>query len=757
MGPSISQWGASGVRVTTIGLAALLSANACAVTAEPEVGSQMEALANYHVTPDRTAVAVGTVQAITHADNRVFFGGSRLSSIAQRSGSAVPLSLSEGSRLDDFVELQGGATRAIVDDGSGGWFVGGNFRRAGSTAVRGLVHILPDGQNDSKFRFSVTGSTATVYGLARIGNRLYVAGGFTRVGGQARQNLAAIDLNANGVGGTLASWAPTSDSVVSKIAVTSSTVIVGGAFFTINGSSRRALASLDPQSGTLSALAPVVDSSIFDLSVVGNTAYVVGAFTHAGGLVRNHIFAFDTATGGVLSFAPADLPAWAGFTALSATPSTVYVAAGETLRAYAATGTSSALWSVPGTGVSAIAVGGDTVYVGGHFTTLAGAARRFAGAVRAADGALLPWAPQPNASVSAVAPAADRIYLGGEFTTVGAKSRSMLAAIDVTTRRAVDWKPEVFSTKVAGDPTVTALASADGSVYVAGDFGKIEGPGGGPVTRDKLARVDTSSGAVASWDPHAGAAFDRIAALAVAEQRVFVGGYDNLNSTVLRAYAKDGAAEDARFAYVSAPTPKGPLVRALLLEGERLYVGGRFDDLDGAARHDLAAVDVESGELTPFAPFAPTVKGVREVIALAQNSSTLFVAWREAGDRDGESWFDNLTVDAIDKASGGFVPGFKAQIDALFLSRAAGDPVAIAADEDALYLGYEYKDGSSTVNVLSAATGRKLNGFAPNLGGGGSTVNALELAGGALYVGGSIQSTEDYDTGPLVRFSRVAP
>jgi hypothetical protein len=87
----------------------------------------------------------------------------------------------------------------------------------------------------------------TVLSLFDDGRRLYVVGMFTTIGGQPRARLAAIDKAT----GLLTPWSPEANGPVHAIVVSGGRVFVGGEFTTINGKPRNRLAVLDPESGQL--------------------------------------------------------------------------------------------------------------------------------------------------------------------------------------------------------------------------------------------------------------------------------------------------------------------------------------------------------------------------------------------------------------------------------------------------------------------------------------------------------------------------
>jgi hypothetical protein len=84
---------------------------------------------------------------------------------------------------------------------------------------------------------------------------------------------------------------------VPALAVSDSTVFVGGWFTSAGGQVRNSLAAFDATTGLLTAWDPNIPGSVFALAVRGNTVYAGGDFTSAGGQVRNNLAALDATTG----------------------------------------------------------------------------------------------------------------------------------------------------------------------------------------------------------------------------------------------------------------------------------------------------------------------------------------------------------------------------------------------------------------------------------------------------------------------------
>ena len=186
----------------------------------------------------------------------------------------------------------------------------------------------------------------------------------------------------------------------------------------------------------------------------------------------------------------------------------------------------------------------------------------------AATGAVLAWDPQVTCDAGAfptcasnprgqtLALSGDRlsIFIGGKFRAVGGQPRRHAARV-ARANAAVDpgWLPE------PNDRVQRIVAAPDGArVYVAGNFDQIGGCAPAPC-HAHLAAVDPATGAlVAGFDPLIASAG---------------GGFTTVYSL---AFSGDG---------------------------ETLYLGGQFEEVDGLARSSAAAVDAATGALpTDFAP-----------------------------------------------------------------------------------------------------------------------------------------------------------
>ena len=267
--------------------------------------------------------------------------------------------------------------------------------------------------------------------LAASGSTVYVGGRFTSMGGQTRNCIAA--LNGAWVDSTTAMvlpWNPSAYDSVSTIVVSGNTVYVAGTFTRIGGQTRNGLAALDatahdstdgivaswwdpnpwprPFGGWPDAFGrpPISYGPARALAVSGSTVYVGGSFEGFGEYSEQPRFglaALDAGTGLATAWNP-------GLDRVTPDPGG---------------------W---GPLVSTLAVTSSTVYAGGYFAGFAGQQRRMLAALDATTGLVMPWKPEPNGAVLSVLLDGTSVYAGGSFSAIGGQPQSGIAAMgDLTT------------------------------------------------------------------------------------------------------------------------------------------------------------------------------------------------------------------------------------------------------------------------------------------------------------------------------------
>lgn len=659
-------------------------------------------------TPDNDWVTNGPVYALAQSGTTLYLGGS-FSQIGPRTGPAVTFSGGASTPDTNFPQVSGGeaTVEAAISDGAGGWYIGGNFTHVGGLARAGLAHIEAGGGVDPNFAPGLgVAQGGSVEALALSGSTLYVGGTFSELDAQARAGLAAI----NTTDGSLQSWNPAPNGSIDALTVSAGVLYVGGQFTELSGQTRDSLAAFSTSTDSLTSWAPPATGSfprVRAMSVSGTEIYLAGYFDHVDGQPRSGFAAVDT-SGTLASWNPE------------------------------ASGCGSA-------GL-ALAASATAVYVGGCFTHIGGQPRTGVAALDPTTALATAWNPEASgggSTVTTIAVSGSTLYLGGNFTEIGGQLRNGLAALDTTTATATPWNPDPNVTSATSGfalgQQVDTVAAVGSQVLAGGSFTSVGG-----VARKDLAAIDTTTGEATAWNPDVEPAFPLMTlpvdALSVAGGAVYVGGsFSSVGGqprTDLAALDPTTGNATSWNPGATSVFPENGHVSALLATTQTIYVGGSFTTLAGRPQRYLGAIGTASGTATSWspvvsAPSAATEHGRAPIASLALSGTTLYV--------DGD--FTEL--------------GSQSRIGAGALSTESGaptvwDPVVkpafpgevvnvrgIAVSASTAYLAA----GQSGLLAVDATTGASLPWFPDyasviNLTGGGG-VTTVDAANSAVYLGGA--------------------
>jgi RTX calcium-binding nonapeptide repeat (4 copies) len=260
--------------------------------------------------------------------------------------------------------------------------------------------------------------------------------------------------------------------------------------------------------------------------------------------------------------------------------------------------------------------------------------------------------------VFALAAAGGRTIVGGRFTKLGARARKNVGAL--LPNGTVDRR---FVANANGKVEAVAV-SADGStVFIGGSFSTVNG-----VARANLAAVDARTGAVLThWSADTRGHNPTVESLAVHGNRLYVGGrYNGIDGTPRSKLSAVGTASgDVILAF--HPRPNGPVREVVVTpDGTSVFAGGGFTRLGGAARPGRAGAVDANGDATAFAPAVPDLTGVATV-ALSPDGSRFFLSTQRG----------NLVL-AYDWATSD---------RRVWAVKANGNTQAIAASKTQVYLG----------------------------------------------------------------------
>jgi PKD domain-containing protein len=194
----------------------------------------------------------------------------------------------------------------------------------------------------------------------------------------------------------------------------------------------------------------------------------------------------------------------------------------------------------------------------------------------------LAW--HPAGPVHSSVAAGGVVYLGGLLNGTGG-----IAAVDAGTG-ALLWQ-------MPTDDDVRALAlSADGStLYAGGQFTTVDG-----VTHKRVVAINTSDHSLVST--FKGSAPGGVRDLAVHGSNLYVGGRitTNANGGIVGGVESLNAATGAKDPSFSISVNNDVL--GLAVAGNRLIVSGRFTQVNGSARNELASIDLTTNSLQSWAP-----------------------------------------------------------------------------------------------------------------------------------------------------------
>lgn len=724
-----------------------------------------------------TAVADGPVYAVAHAPQGSTYIGGDFDHVGPRSGSGVALTQSGGTLAPswpglgtpNFPEVAGGMVKAVVSDGNGGWYIGGDFTHVDGQAQARLAHIRPDGELDTSWTPKPNGTVrALAIGKANVPPAplqapqskwtLFVGGTFTSVGSDNRANLAAFDLNP-GAGtpkssSVVAGWNPDPDNTVHALAAV-----------TIPNIQRDAAAG----GGTFDQTIVLVGGDYKQLAITsGDDPDLLNGVWGPGSIRKNGaaIDATDIAFG---------VPFSGGAVSVRA------LAAGPPVQ-----GTTTATDNNDKTVYFPIYAGGDFT---SPKTNIAAFQLKVTNKTVTSPNGLSPalanfgdWAPFASAigAVKALALSGNgqTVYLGGKFSgNVGQSPvrRESLAAV-----AGIPSTPSVIGATGCGGFGTECPATPDAWSPVPG--GPVwEDPGPLSATNDDVVRCvqtgkqapcnSVNSIAVTGSGVYVGGDFSTIGFQSPIPAKCPGTGPSNVPTCTLPSANQSQRNAVAALSPVGGssvlgwdPKLAGGPVSALAVHGGAIYAGGSFAALSTFPRSNLAAVNQSGTLVDAFDPgastnvsaqwgfktnagmqnggtwqFSPAPETQVRALALSHDAGRLFVGGTFT-QLDGE---EHLRLGAVDASNGAAVSGWKPDT-----SRTDSKPpwiVALDVVGNTLYAGGDFNRiggvERSRIAALDASTGDVL-GWNPNigcgLGGEPCHVYAIEAScGGTVYAGGS--------------------
>ena len=581
--------------------------------------------------------ANGQVKAIAvQSDGKILAGGGFVgaNSIGGQGRNYIARLDPTTGAADSFNPNANGQISVITLQGNGKILAGGGFNGAssiGGQARNFIARLDPTTGAADAFNPSADASVNTI--ALQADSRILAGGVFASIGGQARNFIARLDPAT----GMADSFDPHPSGAVVVITVQADGKILAGGDFngtnSIGGQRRNYIARLDPVTGAADSWDPNADNSVNAITVQSDGKILVGGLfmllTPNSGInpVQRHRIARLETDGRLDRTLDTGIPPGTGSnvvaTALQADGKILmgglFLSINTQTRHHIARlntdGTLDTAFD-PNTDseVDSIAVQTDgKILVGGAFTSLAPNGGAMVTRNRIArlnpdgtlDTAFNPSATgSPIVNVNAIAVQADgKILVGGRFTGIGGQPRSNIARVDATTGLADSFDPN------ANSYVYSIAMQADGKILVGGDFSTAHGAitiGG--QTRNRIARLDATTGLADSFDPNAINSVDAIAVQA--DGKILVGGgfFDQGTGaiTIGGQSRNDIARLDANTGLADSFNPNAnSAVSAIVVQADgKVLAGGGFSSIGGQTRNFIARLDPNTGLADSFNPNA---------------------------------------------------------------------------------------------------------------------------------------------------------
>jgi hypothetical protein len=535
----------------------------------------------------------GVVKAMVNLGDTLLIGGqfNLVGNFVETSG--VPVFSRTNSVSENFPTING-EVWSVIPDGTGGWYIGGNFSSVGGVTRNNAARIDGNG-NLLAWNPNINGH---VYAMQIYNNKVYMGGSFSQLNSTVRSGLAAVDTAS----GAVSAWNPGSPStVIRAIVVSNNTLFVAGAFLDMAAQTRKNIAAFSLPSESLTSFSATMTStgaSLYSLAVVGNKVFIGGLFTLVNGDPRNNIACLDAQTGSTVS----------------------------TWQANANGGVNSILYA------------NNHIYIGGTFNNVKGLSRTYLAAVDTATGSVNTFSPSLNGAVQCMALgiANSYLYVSGNFS-------NFYRCYLLTNHTLETWP--LKSTNYAN-----AMSVVGARTFVGGTISSIGGE-----TRTNLAAFSMRSGELLSWSPSTDGRVETICN--VKDSFLFLGGYfsqvNGINRSSLAIFNRSGALHNIAFTFngnvrsiafggdsivyvggsftnVATISPYNSLLRVcskitainfrtgrvqptynpnanndvytLMVDGNTLYAGGIFTSIGGQPRQFVAGISRNTALANSFNP-----------------------------------------------------------------------------------------------------------------------------------------------------------
>jgi uncharacterized delta-60 repeat protein len=508
------------------------------------------------------------------------------------------------SALDGFNPNADNQVYVATVQPDGKILIGGRFTtlspNGGGPITRNyMARLNPDGTLDAAFNPNANGEVHVI--VLQPDGKILVGGYFTNIGGQPRNHIARL----NPTTGAADSFDPDASDPVTSIAVqVDGNVIAGGWFKTIGGQPRNYIARLNATTGVPDSFDPNAFGEVFSLAVQQDGKILVGGtFSRIGGQPRSSIARLDPTTGLADSFNPNG-----EFFVLSilVQPDGKILVGGffGMARLDPATGAPDSFDSQANGSVDSLALQGDgKILVCGSFTTIGGQPRngiaRLDPSSASAD-SFDPNAAGTNSSVYSIATQADgKILAVGSFRTLAPNGGPTVTRNRIARLETDGGLDQTLDLSTVGGLVLATAVQPDGKILIGGGFSNVLG-----VARNNLARLNANGTLDTAFNPNASSLVRSIAVQT--DGKILVGG-DFIGANSIGGQTRNRIARldpTTGLADSFDPNPSAEVLSIALQPNGKILASGQFTSIGGQARNFIARLDPTTGLADSFDPHA---------------------------------------------------------------------------------------------------------------------------------------------------------
>lgn len=481
--------------------------------------------------------------------------------VGPHTGCAVKITKTS-NEIDKNYPLIEGRVNCIIPDGNGGWYIAGGFSKVGNQKRNNLAHIFKNGDIDPNWD---PNASWEVKCIVKDSNYFFIGGNFINIDGQTIKYLAKLDINGKIDKNFNSTIINQYNNAISTISVSESNLYISGNFSEIAGKKISGVAKLNKYNGDLDTNWIVTFNGInhnYDINaikVINKDIYIGGRFDTVNGLYRSGLVKVNDSNGSVdLTWNP-NLEAFDNFSY-----------------------------------VSSLEMNNNYLYVIGRFNNIGGLNSSSVARFSLFDGKIdTVWKPDTNCTALKIIFDSNDIFGLFSFEKSLNYNGEKLVKLNSLNGQFESFL-EINSDKYSSYGLSSSIQGDD--IYIGGSFFSF---GGQP--RLGIARINKSDGSLDTlWNPDPDKYIGKIA---ICGNDIYVlGQFGKIRDQQISKSAKiDNIIGDAdpNWDLMLKFNNSTGYISEIVQDGDYLYFGGHFNSIRGQSKNSLARLNLKNGIIDP--------------------------------------------------------------------------------------------------------------------------------------------------------------